>query len=199
MKNAFYTVGFMLAVSAVFALVLSLANAFYLPTIEANDQIDEMRDILYVLQLDPDGDADAIQTRYDDAVETISSPIGDIHARRDEGGAPVAYAVPFTGAGLWGSMRGYIGVNAELDEMTGLAFTEHSETPGLGGRIDEMVYREQFIGLPIASDTRLAYGAAGGETIDAITGATSTSNAVLSILNRVLSDNLPEVEVAVNG
>ncbi|MDD2579382.1 MAG: hypothetical protein PHP40_04805, partial [Eubacteriales bacterium] len=71
MKNAFYTVGFMLAVSAVFALVLSLANAFYLPTIEANDQIDEMRDILYVLQIDPDGDADAIQARYNDAVETI--------------------------------------------------------------------------------------------------------------------------------
>jgi Na+-transporting NADH:ubiquinone oxidoreductase subunit NqrC len=43
------------------------------------------------------------------------------------------------------------------------------------------------------------YGRLVAETIDAITGATSTSNAVLSILNRVLSDNLPEVEVAVNG
>lgn len=199
MKNAFYTVGFMLAVSAVFALVLSLANAFYRPTIEANDQIDEMRDILYVLQMDTDGDADVIQTRYKDEVETVSTSAGDVLFRRGGNGEPAAYAIPFTGAGLWGSMYGYIGLNAGLDEMTGLAFTEHSETPGLGGRIDELVYREQFIGLPVSSETVLAYGADGGDRIDAITGATSTSNAVIRILNRVLSETLPEVEVAING
>ncbi len=199
MKNAFYTIGFMLAVSAVFALVLSLANAYYLPTIQANEQIDEMRDVLYVLQLETEGDDDAVQARYAEQVETLSTDMGDIHIRQDDGGQPVAYAVPFTGAGLWGSIRGYLGVSAQFDQMTGLVFTEHSETPGLGGRIDELAYREQFIDLPIDSGTQLAYGADSAEQIDAITGATSTSNAVIAILNAVLSEKLPEVEVAING
>ena len=94
---------------------------------------------------------------------------------------------------MWGSISGYMGVSADLDRITGLVFTNHSETPGLGGRIDELAYREQFKGLHITSETTLAYGENGGDQIDAITGATSTSNAVLRILNQLLDDTVSKL------
>lgn len=95
-------------------------------------------------------------------------------------------------------MNGYLGVSPDLSSITGLVFTEHSETPGLGGRIDELDYREQFRGLTIDPAQPLVYGEDGGGQIDAITGATSTSNAVLTILNDLLVETIGEMEVAGN-
>ena len=41
--------------------------------------------------------------------------------------------------------------------------------------------------LPIKAGTELSYGAQGDRQIDAVTGATQTSSAVLRILNRVMA------------
>ena len=55
----------------------------------------------------------------------------------------------------------------------------------LHGRIDELVFREQFRGLPLKKDQPLKYGTQEGYTLDAITGATQTSTAVLKTLNNM--------------
>ena len=92
-----------------------------------------------------------------------------------------------------------MGVSSDLAQITGLVFTDQSETPGLGGRIDELAYREQFRGLKISPGTKLAYGNQGGSQIDAITGATLTSNSVMRILNGLLADTISKLEAAKNG
>jgi Na+-transporting NADH:ubiquinone oxidoreductase subunit C len=76
--------------------------------------------------------------------------------------------------------------------IKGLAFTEQNETPGLGGRIEEDWYKEQFKGTTLSGS--LSYGEETG--LDAITGATSTSNAVLKILNTFIETTLKELEEA---
>lgn len=193
-----YTIAFMLVISALFALLLSVTNELYLPRIEANELLDDRRAILYVFELDTDGDGQEIMDRFESLVE--EQTIADIrlyaHVEEDE---IIAFAVPITGSGLWGTMNGYMGVSPDLAQLTGLIFTEHSETPGLGGRIDEPEFLEQFRGIDIQGDARLAYGAAGGDQLDAITGATGTSNSVLSIVNDVLAGAIRELEVALNG
>jgi Na+-transporting NADH:ubiquinone oxidoreductase subunit C len=189
----------MLIISAVFALLLAGANKLFLPKIKENELLAERTAILYVLDIDQSGTAGEILARFEENVEeTTVSGVG-LYEYTSSDGKPIAYAVPFTGSGLWGTISGYMGVSAGLDEITGVVFTDQSETPGLGGRIDELDYREQFRGIKIEADTTLEYGQNGDTEIDAITGATSTSNAVMRILNQLLDETVSKLEVANNG
>ena len=197
-KGRVYTVVFMLIVSAVFTLLLAGANAYFLPKIQENEQLAEKTAILYVFDIDQSGTAAEVLDRFEKNVKQTTISGVDLYEYTSADGTPIAYAVPFTGAGLWGTISGYMGVSAELDMITGLVFTDHSETPGLGGRIDELSYREQFKNLKITIGTTLAYGGDGGSQIDAITGATSTSNAVLRILNQLLDDTVSKLGEANN-
>ena len=59
-------------------------------------------------------------------------------------------------------------------------------SPGLGGRISEEEYKGQFRELNITdenSEKYLIYRPAPGGNVDAITGATGTSKAVVNFLN----------------
>lgn len=198
-KGRMYTVVFTLVISAFFTLLLAGTNEFYLPKIQENELLAERIAILYVFDIDQSGSAEEILKRFEQNVKQTTISGVSLYEYTSSEGAPIAYAVPFTGPGLWGSISGYLGVSSDLDHITGLVFTNQSETPGLGGRIDELTFREQFRGLQITAQTTLAYGEQGGGQIDAITGATSTSNAVIRILNELLHDTVSRLEVADNG
>jgi len=86
------------------------------------------------------------------------------------------------------------GVDSEASKILGIEFYRHSETPGLGGRITEEWFQNQFAGLDLGGNekeekifrlrprsTRKA-----PNDLDAITGATQTSIAVEAFLNREL-------------
>jgi Na+-transporting NADH:ubiquinone oxidoreductase subunit C len=196
MKSGYvYTIIFMLIVSAVFTLVLAGANELFLPKIEQNELLDERLAILYVFDIDQSGSADEVLDRFDKYVAEKEMADIKLYEYKSESGSTEAYAVPFSGAGLWGIINGYMAVSPDLTKITGVVFTEHSETPGLGGRIDELAYREQFRGISINAETKLAYGEDGGGRIDAITGATQTSNAVMKILNNLLDSTIYKLEV----
>ena len=192
--NPYYTIAFMLVVSAVFALMLSLTNEIYLPRIEANELLEDRRAVLYVFELDTEGEAEAVLERFEEHVEEQTIADIQLYVHLD-GEEVLAYAIPISGSGVWGTMNGYVGVSPDITQLTGLIFTEHSETPGLGGRIDETDFLEQFRGIDISEEVTLAYD----DRLDAITGATGTSNSVLNILNNVLDEKIRELEVALNG
>ena len=77
---------------------------------------------------------------------------------------------------------GTVTVKATLDGKTVQALTIETpdETPGLGQRASEEAFAEQFIG----KEGPFTYGENG---IDALSGATVTSNAVLKALNRAIT------------
>ena len=77
---------------------------------------------------------------------------------------------------------GTVTVHATLDGKTVQALTIDTpdETPGLGQRASEEAFTEQFIG----KEGPFTYGENG---VDALTGATVTSNAVLKALNRAIT------------
>ena len=71
------------------------------------------------------------------------------------------------GAGLWGPIWGYIGLERDLTTVAGAYFDHESETPGLGGKIkDDPGFRGSFKGKK-AQDGSIEF--------DAISGATMTS------------------------
>lgn len=104
-----------------------------------------------------------------------------------------------SGSGFWARIRGLLALKPDLTEIIGVAFLDHSETPGLGARITERAFRDQFKGLkatPPAQGGRFIYIDATGPTgpgdprygrhVDAITGATGTSAAVERFVNEDL-------------
>lgn len=100
-----------------------------------------------------------------------------------------AYVIPVVGRGLWGGLWGYIAVNEAKDKVLGTYFYHESETAGLGARISEKWFQDQFIGKPIFGEdgevalTVVKAGAAQAENeVDGVTGATLTSNGVAAMV-----------------
>ena len=102
-----------------------------------------------------------------------------------EGGVVSQLAVEATAKGGYGGdLKIMVGVDLVNDRLTGMEAVSHSETPGLGARIEEKGFRRQWKGLPI--DQEVAVTADGG-VIDAISGATTTSRAAARGTNQVLA------------
>ena len=100
-----------------------------------------------------------------------------------------AYVLPVVGRGLWGGLWGYIAVSETKDKVLGTYFYHESETAGLGARIGEKWFQEQFIGKPIFGEdgnvalTVVKAGSAQKENeVDGVTGATLTSNGVAAMV-----------------
>ena len=100
------------------------------------------------------------------------------------------------GKGLWGPIWGYVVLSADSATVKGVAFSHKSETPGLGANITEEKFRSQFVGKKLydaeghfTSVRVLKPGrepqVAAANRVDAITGATLTSNGVDAMLQQL--------------
>lgn len=75
-----------------------------------------------------------------------------------------------------------VGVSSE-GKVTGVEILDHLETPGLGSRIEEDWYLDQYLGLETGRDYYLAKD---GGDIDAISGATVSCRSVTEGVNTAL-------------
>lgn len=184
-KQILYPTLAMIALTAVLTLALALMNSATKERIAELEDLKVQRTILYVLNIDVDPkDDDAVVSTY----ERLITPgtLGELnYFEARDGGNLIGYAFPMNGAALWGSVRGYIAVSPEFDRILGVDFVSHSETPGLGGRIDESWYKEQFRDMPIPENSGpvVIYKPADGGNADAISGATLTSDAIRKLID----------------
>lgn len=197
MKNSFiYPIIFMALVTTVFIAVLAGLNFVTADTIAFNKQIQLQQKILYIFDILPEGGSEKdIERVFNDNV--IEKEWGGVKGfALVQGGREKAYAVPISGAGLWGSITGYIGLSNDYTKIIGIEFVTQSETPGLGGRISENSYKNQYRGIDISgkTDNFIISSPQPGSNIDAIAGATQTSAAVVKIVNENLKAFLEEVE-----
>jgi Na+-transporting NADH:ubiquinone oxidoreductase subunit C len=185
-KQVLYPTLAMIALTAILTLSLALLNDFTKERISKLEMLKVQKTILYVLGIDVDTTNDqAVVSTYEHYIQPKSvGGLKGFEAVVD--GTLIGYVFPMEGAALWGSVKGYIAVSPEFDKILGVDFVSHSETPGLGGRIDESWYKEQFRGLPIPQDAErvVIYRPAQGGNADAITGATLTSDAIRKLIDR---------------
>ena len=99
--------------------------------------------------------------------------------------------VPSYGAGLWGPIWGYVGFEKDLNTIKAVRFGHKGETPGLGAKIaDEPSFAEAFIGKTVGAGELLfevvkpANRQTENNGVDAISGATITSQALGNTLNQ---------------
>ncbi|MCI8837069.1 MAG: RnfABCDGE type electron transport complex subunit G [Hungatella sp.] len=104
----------------------------------------------------------------------------------DASGSAMGYVVTATsGDGYGGNITVSVGVTAD-GEVKGIEFLTLAETAGLGMNADTPEWKGQFAGKTVESFSVTKSGASADNEIDAISGATITSNAVTGAVNAVL-------------
>jgi electron transport complex protein RnfG len=125
--------------------------------------------------------------------EEISTETFKVYKGFTEQKELVGYAFIAEGSGFQGNIRMIVGINPGLDTLLGLNVLEQSETPGLGGNIVRESFQNQFSGLKLAASENFVSYVKNvtpqnpGE-IQAITGATISSKAVVNILNNSIAE-----------
>ncbi len=205
MKDSFYTIAFMLAIAVLFTGMVSGMYVFTKERVELNRDAARRRVVLGVLGIDVPAKASAreVSRLYQERVRETDVEIGTGEATTPvlegvsaDGTDRVGYAVELQGRGLWDQIRAYVAVTADLSEIKGFAVYEQNETPGLGSEVTRDWFSKQFDGLRLPDEgepgepiVRLQPAGAeqGPHDVDAVTGATATSNAVEAMLNEGLS------------
>ncbi len=196
MKKSFlYPIIFMSIITALFTFVLAFMDYSTADQIAFLQETELREKILYIFNIEADTeDPEEIDKIFKDNIE-VEEIDGQRHFALVENGETTAYAFPVGGSGLWGSVEGYVGISSDYSKLTGVEFTEHSETPGLGGRIDEEEFKVQFRDLDVSNvegQDYIIYRPANGGNVDAITGATLTSKSVSDFLNKDIADFIKE-------
>jgi Na+-transporting NADH:ubiquinone oxidoreductase subunit C len=197
MKKRFFSVFYMFLLTLFFTSVVSAVKLLNEERIEINEKVKFQRVVLEVLGVpvkDIVSDVELIRI-FEQRVKSVTVQDRVLFEGYEEDGRTLAgYAFPVGGPGFWGPINAMVAVDPQGTSILGIAFYRHSETPGLGARISERWFTEQFKGLrlfPLEEEKKIFYlkpegtGAAPNE-LDAVTGATGTGRAVEAFLNREL-------------
>ena len=98
--------------------------------------------------------------------------------------------LPVHGYGLWSTLYGFIALKGDLETVEGLGFYSHGETPGLGGEVDNPLWKAKWVGKQLYNDQgQLAIEVIKGEAprdsthkVDGLSGATLTSRGVNNLV-----------------
>jgi len=207
LKDRVYTVVYMALITAVATTLMTGAKALLKDRIELNEKLRERRSILYGLGLlDPSRKADAKQVDelFRTRVKEEKRAGRRVFLASAEDGKTIrAVGAVFEGQGYWGPIRGILSVDPEGRKIVALYFLSHEETPGLGGRIAAPWFLKQFQGKEVAEpDAEGRYlvflpeeaEAKGPQEVNAISGATRTSDSMRQIMNGAVKDLREVVE-----
>lgn len=137
-----------------------------------------------------------------------SKDLGGIKARSKysiaykviEDGEVKMLILPVNGKGLWSTLYGFIALSPDTQEVKGIGFYQHGETPGLGAEVDNPSWKAQWKGKKV-------YGAIGDialkvkkgsvqssdpgaeHMVDGLSGATITSNGVTGLVRYWLGED----------
>ncbi len=112
-----------------------------------------------------------------------------VYSGYDSEGNLIGYAVPAEGAGFQDTIKLLYGYDPARGVIVGLAILENKETPGLGDRIvNDPEFHAGFEALEVAPGiVATKKGRSEPWEVDAISGATISSDAVVDILNESMS------------
>lgn len=199
MNEKVKTVIFTVVVTAFFIFMVSGINALLKERIGNNKTVARQKVILRLFGLitpDQQIPENAIPVMFASTTSKINFNVPAApEAYRLSNSASKVCVVAFTGQGFWDNITGFIALDMESKNITGIEFTQHGETPGLGGRISEPEFKARFKGKPFSALRAdglmlkiVAEGSASkADEVDGITGATGTSNALEKIVNNTLA------------
>ena len=170
----------LLAVAAVIALVLGFVNSITEGPIAAYNKNKTEEAYANVLKAATYEEVDAAKYKAANGENTITL----LQEAKDESGNVVGYVAETEFSGAQGMITMVIGLDADMN-CTGIYVTKHSETSGLGAKAAETsegAWRDNLLG----QGDGLALTKNGG-SVQAISGATITSTAVVNEVQTVIN------------
>jgi len=203
-KGSLYSLIYAAVLGTVCALLLTAVADVTAPYRQANEEAEEILNVLMVLDVNLPSDTSAKQL----------SEVFEKNVREEQRNGIEAYvrfkpeaqeqiqaiALRFSGPGLWGPIKGFLALEPDMKAIRGLTFYEQEETPGLGGEIAAKWFRDQFAGKSLDDkDGYLGFiisssGAPAPNKVDGISGATMTCDKVQMILNDLIKNISKEKE-----
>lgn len=180
------------AITLVAGFLLGLVHDITLDPIEKGKYEDEQAAYKEVFadadsfEAYADFDADAATKAANDA-GYVNDTVDGAQVALDASGSPLGYVITVTSTeGSQANITLSIGVTSE-GVLNGYATTSISETPGLGQKVVEPAFKDQFAGKNCESFTVTKTGASSDSEIDSISGATISSRAVANAVNAGLA------------
>ncbi|RDV24049.1 Na(+)-translocating NADH-quinone reductase subunit C [Alteromonas aestuariivivens] len=110
--------------------------------------------------------------------------VASVYLVSDKQGNITRLILPVHGSGLWDLMYGFLALDADGQTVKELIYYQQKETPGLGGEVQNPAWQEKWDGKKLYENGEVAIHVkknadpANPHTVDALSGATLTSNGV---------------------
>ena len=173
------TGGSLLVIAGIAAAALGGVNAATAPTIAQKKELSTQKAMkaVFLPTTAKDTEIDALSVTFDEPVEVPESDIINSYSKNSDGG----YAFSITTKGFSAGLNLMVGIDKD-GTVTGVKVVSHSETPGLGANAETKL-SPQFNNGKKAPLAVLKGSGASDSQLEAITGATITSNAVVGAVN----------------
>jgi Na+-transporting NADH:ubiquinone oxidoreductase subunit C len=224
-KERIKTVIFALVLGFVCSLILISASSGLKDRQQKNILVDRQKNILKAAgMIGDDGDIvmpgampgalSSIESIYRENIKSyFVDSSGEIYVKADENLELMkiylhirdenieSYIIPVNTKGLWGTILGYLAIEADGVTIKGFTVYSHSETPGLGGEIESRWFRKNFVGKKIVNKSNkfVSISIVKGKVqeknpvnfVDGISGATLTGKYLSQGLRDVLLEYEP--------
>ena len=164
------------AICAVAALVLGVTNNITAPVIEErNIQASNEARKIVLPEADEFKELDGMNS---DIVLEVYEGIKD--------GQVIGYTIKTSSKGYGGAIELMVGISKD-GKITGVEIGNHSETPGLGSKATEPMFKNQYVDKDVLNSLLVVKGSTNNDNeISAISGATITSNGVTNGVNAAM-------------
>ena len=170
-------------ITAVLAALLAFVNEKTAPLIEKNAALAEANAMQTVMPDAADFEEVDVTDDLIGIAEKIGGEIEKAYISKDASGSVIGVCVITNTTGYDIGIRSVTGVDTSLT-VTGVDIISMNETPGLGANAGNESFRSQYEGK--SGTVEVVKTAAGESSIQAIAGATKTSNGVTRGVNIAL-------------
>jgi Na+-transporting NADH:ubiquinone oxidoreductase subunit C len=183
MKSKLKNLIFILVLGSVSAGMLLGIRAHTLPIILHNQEMELKSTVLRAAGIE--FVEETIKSQFDASIKEKQAGDQTYYLSPNE-----SYIFEYKGRGLWGMIEGVLTVEPDLVTIESIQIISQEETPGLGGRIAEPAYLDSFKKKRVDPTLILAIRkkASKSDEIDAITGATISSQALVDTVNQSIKD-----------
>jgi Na+-transporting NADH:ubiquinone oxidoreductase subunit C len=121
--------------------------------------------------------------------------VASVYLVKNPAGEVTRIVLPVHGSGLWNLMYGMLAIDNDGNTVRELIYYDQKETPGLGGEVQNPEWQAKWDGKKLFKNGDVAIDVTKGADandpyeIDALSGATLTSNGVQNTLDYWLGEN----------
>lgn len=177
-------------ITAISALLLAFVNDKTAPIIAVNEEANRQKALKTVIDAETFENAE-ITDDLKSIAEKYGCELNGVYTAKDADGNKIGVCSILTGSGYAGGLQIAVGADKEA-KASGIEIITSGETPGLGQNASKPAFKDRFKGK--SAGISVVKSGANDTQINALSGATLTSEGVTRIVNAALEIAQKEAE-----